>query len=143
MNLVLGMMAMDFLLRRIAVVSVLALLPGVSAFPQSDRKDKKQAVSSELRIEVTAGDSGQPVVAAEVLVRYVPEPGSAGKKMEANVKTDARGIAQVSDIPAGKIVVQISAKGYRSFSRWYEHAEKRQTIQIQHKVRTQTVGSSR
>src|SRR2546425_2270028 len=84
MNLVLGMMAMDFLLRRIAVVSVLALLPGVSAFPQSDRKDKKQAVSSELRIEVTAGDSGQPVVAAEVLVRYVPEPGSAGKKMEAN-----------------------------------------------------------
>src|SRR6266852_3021249 len=124
MNLVLGMMAMDFLLRRIAVVSVLALLPGVSAFPQSDRKDKKQAVSSELRIEVT----GQPVVAAEVLVRYVPEPGSTGKKMEANVKTDARGIAQVSDIPAGKIVVQISAKGYRSFSRWYEHAEKRQTI---------------
>jgi hypothetical protein len=115
----------------LAVVCVLVLLQAVPAFSQGRRKEEKQTAGGGLRIEVTARESGQPIAEAEVFVRHVPERDAGGKKILANVKTDANGIAQLSGIPAGKIFVQVSAKGCKSFSRWYEHAGGGQTIQIQ------------
>jgi len=115
----------------VAVVSVLVLLQAVPAFSQGRRKAEKQAAGAVLRIEVTARETGQPVAEAEVLVRHVPERDAGDKKIQANMRTDPRGVAQVPAIPAGKIVVQASAKGYKSFSRWYERSGEAQTIQIQ------------
>ena len=131
MNLRLGVRTMNLPRSCVAVVSVLVLLQAVPAFSQGRRKEEKRTAGAELRIEVAARESGQPVAEAEVLVRHVPERDAGEKKIQANVKTDARGMAQVPAIPAGKIVVQVSAKGYKSFSHWYEHAGGGQTIQIQ------------
>ncbi len=131
MSLALGVTPMNLHPKCIVVVSVLVLLQAVPGFSQGRRKEEKQTPGARLRIEVTAWETSQPVAEAEVLVRYVPERDAGGKKIQANVKTDARGVAQVPGIPAGKIVVQVSAKGYRSFSRWYEHSKEAQTIQIQ------------
>jgi hypothetical protein len=112
-------------------MSALVLLQAVPSFPQGRRKAEKQTAGAGVRIEVAARESGQPVAEAEVLVRDVPEHGVPGNKIEMKVKTDANGIAQLSGFPAGKIFVQVSAKGCKSFSRWYEHAGGGQTIQIQ------------
>ncbi|HEX2712603.1 MAG TPA: carboxypeptidase-like regulatory domain-containing protein, partial [Candidatus Acidoferrales bacterium] len=81
-------------------------------------------------VEITAADSDQPVAEADVLVLYVSERGTAAKRIEANVKTDARGIAQVTGIPAGKIFLRVVAKGFKKFYRWYECAGEKQTIPI-------------
>jgi hypothetical protein len=110
---------------------VLVLLQAVPAFSQGRRKEEKRTAGAVLRIEVTAREGGQPIAEAEVLVRHMPERDAGDKKIQANMRTDPRGVAQVPAIPAGKIVVQVSAKGYKSFSRWYEHSGEAQTIQIQ------------
>src|SRR5262249_5531106 len=82
------------------------------------------------RVEVAARESGQPVPEADVFVHHVPQRDAGGKRIETNVKTDARGVARVPGIPAGTMIVQVSAKGYRNFSRWSEHSEETQAIQI-------------
>ncbi len=114
----------------VAFVSLLVLLVAVPASAQSLRKDEKPASRGALRIEVTAGESGSPVADAAVMVSAAPEHRAAGTKPQLNVKTDARGVVEVPEIPAGKTLVQVIAKGFKSFSRWYEHAEAGQPIQI-------------
>ena len=87
--------------------------------------------ANRLTIEVTGGDKNVPVENASVYVKFVHERKLAkDKKYELNVKTNRDGITHVPGAPVGKVLIQVIAEGWKTYGRWYEITEPRQTIQI-------------
>jgi hypothetical protein len=101
---------------------------------KSDKKDKKSSVpaSVKLKIEVVSGSDGKPIGNASVYVRYNESGGflHKDKLAELNFKTNQDGSAKVPEIPQGKILIQVIAKGWHTFGKWYDIAADEQTIQI-------------
>lgn len=84
-----------------------------------------------LTIEVTGGDKSVPVENASVYVKYFEEHTlKHDKKTELNVKTNREGIAHVAEAPLGRALVQIIAEGWKTYGRWYDVTDPRQTIKI-------------
>src|ERR1700693_772861 len=101
---------------------------------KSDKKDKKSATEPptvKLRIEVTGAD-GKPVGNASVYVRF-NEPGGLFHKeklAELSFKTNQDGSVKVTDVPQGRILIQVVAKGWHTFGKWYEFNTDSETVQI-------------
>jgi hypothetical protein len=121
---------------RSACVLLLALsvilLPSVLSAQTGDKPAKgKQEGTTKLRIEVTAGDEGNPVESASVYVRYT-EGRKLGKdkKIEQNWKTNKEGVVKVPEVPRGKVLIQVIAPGWKTFGRWYDLDQDEQTIKI-------------
>jgi hypothetical protein len=109
--------------------------PAQTQTPPPDKKDKDKKSSDpatiKLRIEVTGAD-GKPVGNASVYVRY-NEPGGLfhhDKLAELNFKTNQDGSVKVTDVPQGKILIQVVAKGWHTFGKWYEFNTDAETVQI-------------
>jgi hypothetical protein len=109
--------------------------PAQTQTPPPDKKDKDKKSSEpatiKLRIEVTGAD-GQPVGNASVYVRY-NEPGGLfhkDKLAELNFKTNQDGSVKVTDVPQGKILIQVVAKGWHTYGKWYEFNTDTETVQI-------------
>jgi len=111
---------------------------GQSAAPQSQpaQADKKEKKSSEpatvkLRIEVTSPD-GKPVGNASVYVRFNESGGlfHRNKLAEMSFKTNQDGSVKVTDVPQGKILIQVIAKGWHTFGKWYDIETDSETVQI-------------
>ncbi|MGH9698669.1 MAG: carboxypeptidase-like regulatory domain-containing protein [Candidatus Acidiferrales bacterium] len=86
---------------------------------------------TRLKIVVT-GNTGKPVGNATVYVRF---PEASGlfrheKLSELDFKTNEDGSVKVPEIPQGKILVQVLAKGWHTFGKWYEIHTSEQTIEI-------------
>jgi hypothetical protein len=102
---------------------------------KSSAQDKKETKPSDsgttkLRIVVTANE--KPVSNASVYVKY-HEPGGLlhrDKLAEMNFKTNEDGSVKVPEIPRGKILIQVIAKGWHTYGKWYEIETESQTIQI-------------
>jgi hypothetical protein len=99
-----------------------------------DKKDKKSSTPGmvRLRIEVVGGADGKPIGNASVYVRY-NEPGGflhKDKLAELNFKTNQDGSVKVPEVPQGKILIQVIAKGWHTFGKWYDVDTDQQTIQI-------------
>jgi len=101
---------------------------------KADKKDKKssQSATVKLRIEVTSAADGKPIGNASVYVRFNESGGflHREKLTELNFKTNQDGSAKVPEIPQGKILIQVIAKGWHTFGKWYEIEIDEQTIQI-------------
>jgi hypothetical protein len=102
-----------------------------------DKPDKKDKKSSEpatvkLRIEVTSAADGKPVGNASVYVRFNESGGflHKDKLAELNLKTNQDGSAKVPEVPQGKILIQVIAKGWHTFGKWYDIETDEQTIQV-------------
>src|ERR1700732_2444789 len=111
---------------------------GKSAAPQSQpaQADKKEKKSSEpatvkLRIEVTSPD-GKPVGNASVYVRFNESVGlfHRNKLAEMSFKTNQDGSVKVTDVPQGKILIQVIAKGWHTFGKWSEFDTNSKKVQI-------------
>jgi hypothetical protein len=97
-----------------------------------DKKETKSpdATTTKLRIVVTGND--KPVSNASVYVKY-NEPGGLfhrEKLAEMNFKTNLDGSVKVPEIPRGKILIQVIAKGWHTYGKWYEVETESETIQI-------------
>ena len=112
--------------------------PGQSAAPQgqpapSDKKEKKSSepATVKLRIEVTSPD-GKPVGNASVYVRFNESVGlfHRNKLAEMSFKTNQDGSVKVTDVPQGKILIQVIAKGWHTFGKWYDIETDSETVQI-------------
>lgn len=91
----------------------------------------KTAQSNRVRIEVTGGDNDAPVENASVYLKYVEERKlRKDKKFELNVKTNRDGVAHIPDAPMGKVLVQVIAEGWKTYGKWIEITEPRQTIKV-------------
>jgi hypothetical protein len=124
---------------------VAAVLLGLSLFfpaatmfaqePSPKGKEEKKSDQPQmvkLRIQVTAGDPGKPVDNASVYIRY-DEPGGLfhrNKQAELNFKTNQEGSVKVPEVPRGKVLIQVVAKGWHTFGKWYDIEGQDETIQI-------------
>jgi hypothetical protein len=100
---------------------------------QSDKKEKKPSDPGtvKLRIEVTTPD-GKPVGNASVYVRFNETVGlfHKNKLAEMSLKTNQDGSVKVTDVPQGKILIQVIAKGWHTFGKWYDIETESETVQI-------------
>jgi hypothetical protein len=97
-----------------------------------NKKDSKSSdpATTKLRIHVTADD--KPVGNASVYVRFPVAGGlfHKDKLAELNLKTNEDGSAKVPDIPRGKILIQVVAKGWKTFGKWYDVDSEALTVEI-------------
>jgi hypothetical protein len=86
---------------------------------------------SRITIEVSGGENETPVENASIYIKYIEERKIVkDKKVELNVKTNRDGTAHVPDAPMGRILVQVVADGWKTYGRWYDVTEAKQTIKI-------------
>jgi hypothetical protein len=101
---------------------------------KSDKKDKKSSEPAmvKLKIEVVSASDGKPVGNASVYVRYNESGGffHKDKLAELNFKTNQDGSAKVPEIPQGRILIQVIAKGWHTYGKWYDIDTDEQTIQV-------------
>lgn len=101
---------------------------------KTDKKDKKPSTPGmvRLRIEVVGAADGKPIGNASVYVRYNESGGflHKDKLAELNFKTNQDGSAKVPEVPQGKILIQVIAKGWHTFGKWYDIDTDEQAIQI-------------
>jgi hypothetical protein len=88
---------------------------------------------TKLQVEVkTLG--GKPIDRAGVIVRFVEGRSvvKLGKRIRTTyeLRTNQEGLARIPEIPQGKILVQVIAKGYQTFGQTFEVEEPEKTIQI-------------
>lgn len=104
-------------------ISLLALVWPLAADPPMTR----------LRIEVR-NYNNKPVERASVVVRFVEGRSAAklGRKVitQWELRTNQEGIVKVPPIPQGKILVQVTAKGYQTFGQTFEVNEEEKTLEI-------------
>ena len=124
-------MALRFLrlLAQFSVIAAFFIAAGATANAQSDAP--KPPPSPRMTVEVTGGDTNKPVENASVYFKFVDERTMRkDKKYELNVKTNRDGVAHIPDVPLGKVLIQIVAEGWKTYGKWYDITDQKQTIKI-------------
>jgi len=103
---------------------------------QSSKQDQKEQKSSDslttkIRIQVT-DPHDQPVSNASVYVRYYMSGGFLRheKLAELSFKTNQEGGVKVPEIPQGKVMIQVIAKGWHTFGMWYDMDKDQESVSI-------------
>ena len=87
--------------------------------------------TSRITIEVSGGEKSAPIENASIYIKYVEERKiKSNKTVELNVKTNRDGTAHVPDAPMGRALVQVVADGWKTYGRWYDVTDAKQTIKI-------------
>jgi len=103
------------------------------AAQESDPKARagKSDLMSRVTIEVSGGEKSTPVENASVYLKYVEEHKlRKDKKVELNVKTNRDGTAHIPETPTGRVLIQVVADGWKTYGRWYDITEAKQTIKV-------------
>ena len=125
------------LLLSASLAASLALVrPAVAQNPPSSSPERKSGQvkpdpQARITIEVTGGDQETPVENASVYFKYIEEHKiKKNKTMEMNVKTNREGVAHVPDAPLGRVLVQVLAEGWKTYGRWFDITDPKQTIKV-------------
>ena len=116
--------------------SLALVRPVVSQNPPSSSSEPKSSETkpdpqARITIEVTGGDQETPVENASVYFKYIEEHKiKKNKTMELNVKTNREGVAHVPDAPLGRVLVQVLAEGWKTYGRWFDITDPKQTIKV-------------
>jgi hypothetical protein len=111
------------------IVIALFLCSAPGAFSQSPTPTptpREARKTFTLQIEVTAGDPPDKIDRAAVRVRSEED----GARFSRETKTNKQGVASVSQVPRGKLVIQVVAKRCDTFGDEYTLTEDNQTIKI-------------
>ncbi len=86
---------------------------------------------TKLKLRVLT-DDGKPVGNASVYVRFYANGGFLhhDKLAELDLKTNQDGSVKVPEIPQGKILIQVIAKGWHTFGKWYDIEKDEESIVI-------------
>jgi len=120
----------------IGAVFLLFAVAGVASAqaPGNDSKDKTPTntdQSSRVTIEVAGGEKDTPVENASIYFKYVEERKLLkDKKVELNVKTNRDGTAHIPAAPMGRVLIQVVADGWKTYGRWYDITDAKQTFKI-------------
>lgn len=102
-----------------------------SANPEPKSGEARPDPQARITIEVTGGDQETPVENASVYFKYVEEHKiKKNKTMELNVKTNREGVAHVPDAPLGRVLIQVLAEGWKTYGRWFDITDPKQTIKV-------------
>lgn len=98
--------------------------------PPKPPKDQQDELFT-IHILVTAGDKNKPVDSASVYVRYEENRKFRRDKLaEMDLKTSAEGKVRVPYVPKGKILIQVIAKGWKTYGKWFDLTEDGQVFKI-------------
>ena len=115
-------------------VATIALCGGLRAQTAQESNKAQTAKSdfmSRVTIEVSGGENSTPVENASVYLKYVEERKlRKDKKVELNVKTNRDGTAHIPETPTGRVLIQVVADGWKTYGRWYDITEAKQTIKV-------------
>jgi hypothetical protein len=105
--------------------------PASRSGPQNSSEKKEPPAKTRIRIKIT-DPSGKPVGQASVYVRFNESGGvfHKDKLAELDLKTNEDGTVRVPEIPQGKIMIQVIAKGWRTYGRWYDIDKAEDTVEI-------------
>jgi hypothetical protein len=122
-------------MRLVVVLAALVLVAGLWAQTAQDPDAKahtgKSDPTSRVTIEVSGGEKETPVENASIYLKYVEEHRvKKDKKVELNVKTNRDGAAHIPEAPTGRVLIQIVADGWKTYGRWYDITEAKQTIKV-------------
>ena len=122
-------------MRLVVVLAALVLAAGLWAQSAQDPDAKahtgKSDPTSRVTIEVSGGEKETPVENASIYLKYVEEHRvKKDKKVELNVKTNRDGTAHIPEAPTGRVLIQIVADGWKTYGRWYDITEAKQTIKV-------------
>src|ERR1700740_1027746 len=99
--------------------------------PEPKQGETRPDPQSRITIEITGGEKETPVENASVYFKYIEEHKiKKNKTMELNVKTNRDGAAHVPDAPLGRVLIQVLAEGWKSYGRWFDITDPKQTIKI-------------
>lgn len=86
---------------------------------------------TKLRLRVT-NNQDKPVPNASVYIRYNESGGLFHKDhlSEMNFKTNDDGSVKVPEVPIGRVLIQVVAKGYHTYGKWYDIAKDPDLISI-------------
>ncbi len=121
----------------VCIAAFAAMAQRVAAQNQPASASKQQTpppasdVQTRITIEVTGGEKNIPVENASVYVKFIEEHAiKKDKKLEMNVKTSRDGIAHVPNAPMGRVLVQVVAEGWKTYGRWLDLTDPKQTIKV-------------
>lgn len=121
----------------VCITACTVVVQGVAAQDQPAPASKPKAptpagdVQTRITIEVTGGEKSIPVENASVYVKFIEERSlRKDKKLEMNVKTSREGIAHVPNAPMGRVLVQVVAEGWKTYGRWLDITDPKQTIKV-------------
>ena len=87
--------------------------------------------TSRVTIEVSGGEKDTAVENASVYLKYVEERKlKKDRTVELNVKTNRDGTAHIPDARTGRVLLQVVADGWKTYGRWYDITESKQTIKV-------------
>jgi hypothetical protein len=99
--------------------------------PDAKAHTGKSDPTSRVTIEVSGGEKDGPVENASVYLKYVQERKlKKNKKVELNVKTNREGTAHIPEAPTGRVLIQVVADGWKTYGRWYDITDAKQTIKV-------------
>jgi hypothetical protein len=131
------MNALLFPLVRLPLTVTLFLVGAVASYssaqdpPAPKTQTSRPDAASRITIEVSGGDNNVPVENASVYVKYIEERKLLkDKKLELNVKTNREGIAHILGAKPGKVLVQVVADGWKTYGRWFDITDPKQTIKV-------------
>ena len=104
--------------------------PAAQEKPADKNRKPADPGITRLRIEVTGNE--KPIGNASVYVKFREASGLFRKEKlaELNLKTNEDGSVKVPDVPRGQVLIQVIAKGWHTYGKWYDIEEAEQTIQI-------------
>jgi hypothetical protein len=98
-----------------------------------NKKDEKstEPATTKLKIHVTS-KGNKPVSNASVYIRFNESGGlfHHDKLAELGLKTSEDGTVKVPPVPQGKILIQVVAKGWHTYGKWYEINQDEQSLEI-------------
>ena len=99
--------------------------------PPPDKTPIPSGTTARVTIQVSGGEKEEPIENASVYLKYVEERKiKKDKKVELNVKTNQSGAAHVPDAPLGRVLIQVVADGWKTYGRWYDITDPKQTIKV-------------
>jgi hypothetical protein len=96
-------------------------------------KNDKNSEPPTTRLKIVVSDPHEkPVGNASVYVRFNQTVGllHKDKLVEMNFKTNEDGSVKVPEIPQGKVLIQVVAKGWHTYGKWYDIEKPEDTVQI-------------
>lgn len=104
-------------------ISVLLLIPNAIFSQEPAPKPQR---TTDLHIEITAGEEGEPITGADVFVRSQ----TRGAPFEKTLRT-RDGSVTFARVPVTKVLIQVTVAGCKTFGRKYDLTEEDdQTIAI-------------
>jgi hypothetical protein len=111
--------------------SALAAQDAVPPAPNAPAPQGQTEQLSRVTIEVSGGEKDTPVENASVYVKYIEERKlKKDKKLELNIKTNRQGVAHVASAPLGRVLIQVVAEGWKTYGRWYDITDAKQTFRV-------------